>query len=327
MTDELLLKYISGQATEKEIRDVHEWASNSEEYMQELSRMKNIWILAGLDNELDPVKKEQEIRRILTKVRALNQKARKSTLRLKWLKYAAVIFVVIGLSGSSGYFLSQSQIENLVGYTEIIVPRGERSGVVLPDGSTVQLNGGSNLKFEPSFRNAKRMVVLEGEAFFDVAHDQSRPFIVEAAGLQVEVLGTRFNVASYPEDRFIIAYLESGKVKIDMEGQNEVFLKPSEAVEFDKTTGEFQKITQTDQRLTDWTKGILTVKGETIEILSKRLERRFDINILFGDDEVRNHLYTGSIRDEDLITVLDALKFASSLNYKKEGKIVTLYSK
>ena len=327
MTDELLFKFILGQADKKEIQDVQEWASNSEINNRELSRIKNIWVLAGLENEIDPLKKEQEIKRILFKVRMLNEKSKKRTLRLNWLKYAATIFIVIGLSGSIGYFLSQSNFGNFTGYTEIIVPKGERSKVVLPDGSTVQLNGGSYLKFEPSFRNAKRKVILEGEAFFHVTHDISHPFVVEAGNLQVEVLGTTFNVTSYPEDHFITTYLESGKVKIDIEGQKEILLKQAEAVEYNTTTGEIQKLTLDDHRLTDWTKGILTVKGERIDELSKKLERRFNITIRFGDNEIRNHLYTGSVKDENLTTVLEALKFASSLNYKKEGKIVTLYSK
>ena len=83
----------------------------------------------------------------------------------------------------------------------------------------------------------------------------------------------------------------------------------------------------TDQRLSDWTKGLLTINAETLGELAKKLERRFNIRIIFDDDEVKNHIYTGSIRDEDLATVLIAIEFASSVKYERSGDTVTLFSK
>lgn len=327
MTDEILFKYISDQANGGEKRKVQEWAAISEERKKELSRMKNSWVLASLHNEGDPRIKELEIQLILDKISALNKKTGSKILRIKWLKYAAILFFVIGLSGLTGYFISNARFLNS-GFTEIIVPKGERSKVFLPDGSTVQLNGGSQLKFEPSFQSGKRKVFLDGEAFFEVTRDKSHPFIVETNNnFQVEVLGTRFNVSSYAEDKTITTYLESGKVKINMKGKEAIYLKPSEVFKYEKNSGDAIKQTINDESYSDWTKGILNIKGETIEELAKKLERRFDIEIIFGDDEVMNHTYSGSIKDEDLNNVLSALEFLSSLNFNRNGKVVTLFSK
>jgi ferric-dicitrate binding protein FerR (iron transport regulator) len=169
---------------------------------------------------------------------------------------------------------------------------------------------------------------LEGEAFFDVTHNKSKPFVVETKNnLQVEVLGTTFNVSSYADDNAITTYLKSGKVKINIEGEEAIFLKPSEVLKFEKANGIAVKQAIDDERYFDWTKGILNINGETIEEFAKKLERRFDIEIIFGDNEVPNHNYSGSIKDEDLNTVLAALEYLSSLNYKKEGRVVTLFSK
>jgi len=325
MTDETLIKYITGQADAEEVKQARAWASASEERQRELSRIKNVWILAGLGNEVDKLIREPEIRRILDKIRMINREDYKKTLRVKLLKYAAILLLVVGISGSTGYFISRSTIPSSE-YAGIIVPKGERSKVVLPDGSTVQLNGGSQLKFSPAFRSGTRTVLLEGEAFFEIASDKFHPFLVNTGNLQIEVLGTSFNVSSYPDDEAITTFLEEGQVKVHIDGREDLFLKPSEALRFEKSTGKVFSQAVSDRRFSDWTKGILNIKGETIEELARKLERRFDIQILFGDDEVREHTYSGSIKDENLDTVLEALRFASSLKYEKHEKTVTIYS-
>lgn len=325
MNEELLFRYLTDQAGEQEKKEVRDWLTAFPKGEQELARIKNSWVLSGIGNETDPYKKEQAIRQIMAKIGAINKKPAQKAAYTKWLKYAAILVFSIGL-GSLGYFISARKYTN-IGYTEIIVPKGERSKVVLPDGSTVQLNSGSQLKFKSSFQTKKREVFLEGEAFFDVTHDKSRPFMVEAGALQVEVLGTSFNVSSYPDDRSATTYLESGKVKVRINGKKDILLAPSESIEFEKTSGKITKQAVNDHRFSDWTKGILNIKGETIEELAKKLERRFNVEIRFGDSEIRNRTYSGSINDEDLNTVLEALAFASSLRYKKEEKAVILFAK
>ncbi len=329
MKDNLLISYIIGQASEKEIAAVRKWASESEERRAELSRIKNIWIIAGLNNELDPAHKEKAIQQILTKLKMLkNSPAKKrKSIQLQWIKYVAAIVLIFCLSGTIGYFGFKTGVNiNQTGYTEIIVPNGERSNVVLPDGSKVQLNSGSSLKFEPSFSSGKRSVVLNGEAFFEVTHDKSNPFFVETSQLKVKVLGTKFNVCSYNDDPYITTFLESGKVEINIDGGQDIILNPSEAIKFEKKTNKASMLVIQDTRYTDWTKGLLTIKGETIAEMSIKLERRFGIQILFGDNEVKKRTYSGSIKDEDLITVLEAIKFTSSLTYKKSGNKVLFYT-
>jgi transmembrane sensor len=325
MTDELLFKYTIGRANPEEILNVQEWIACSEERKGELARIKNMWVLAGLGNEIDPGIKGQEVERIWTIIRQLNQKERKSTFRFRFIRYAAAILFLIGFSGTIGYYISNLSTKSISGYTEVIVRKGERSRVVLPDGSTVQLNSDSRLKFV-SFNSGKRNVMLEGEGFFNITHDRLRPFIVVTHGIEIEVLGTSFNVSSYPDDSFVTTYLVSGKVKIT-DNNDDIFLNPNEAYSYNKVTRESVKMKMTDQRYSNWTKGVLTIDGETIGELAKKLERRFNVQIIFGDHEVKQHTYTGSIRDEDLNIVLQAIEFASSIKYELRGDTVTLFSK
>lgn len=325
MTDELLYNYISGQTNAEESRIVQHWAQESEKRKQELARLKNVWVLAGLETEIDPGIKNSEIERIWNIIRELNQKKQKQTLRIRIARYAAAILLLVGLSGTLGYYISNRLSISHTELTEIIVPKGQRSSIVLPDGSKVQLNSDSRLKFV-SFQTGKRKVILDGEGFFQVTHDQSRPFVVEAHGIEVEVLGTTFNVSSYPNDSVVTTYLVNGKVKISNQ-KDKVILSPSEAYQYNRTTHESSKMKVPDERFSNWTKGVLAIEGETIAELSKKLERRYNVQILFADEEVKQHIYTGSIRDENLTVVLEALEFASSIKFKQKGDSITLYSK
>lgn len=327
MTDEILFKYISDQASPEETSLVQKWAQSSEDRKKELARLKNVWVLAGLENEIDFRKRDQEIERIWNIVRQLTNNEKIKIIRLRLVKYAAGILLLMGLSATIGYFISNLSPGPATLYTEIIVPKGERSTVVLPDGSTVQLNSDSHLKFLSSFDLEKRGVILSGEGFFKVTPDKSRPFVVETSSVQIEVLGTSFNVSSYPNDSSVTTFLETGRVKIVNAQLNDIFLSPNEAYSYNTFTHESVKLSMQDQRFSDWTKGMLTIDGETISELAKKLERRFNVQIIFADEEVKQHIYTGSIKDKDLNTVLEALTYASSINYERKNDIIKLYSK
>lgn len=327
MTDEILYKYISDQASADETLEVREWTKSSYERKNELARLKNAWILSGLDHVVDPKLKNQEIERIWNIIRQITIKEQKKTIRVRFIRYAAAILLLISLSGTIGYFVSNLSSLSNSEITEIIVPKGQRSTVVLPDGSTVQLNSDSRLSFSSFSKTGKRKVNLLGEGFFNVAHDKAHPFVVEVTDLQIEVLGTSFNVSSYPGDKLITTYLQSGKVKIGDRNKNSVFLNPNEAYSYNTVTHKSVKLKMNDQRLSNWTKGLLTIDGEQIGELAKKLERRFNVQIEFGDEDVKQHLYTGTIKDQDLKTILDALEFASSIKYEQKGTQVTFSSK
>jgi ferric-dicitrate binding protein FerR (iron transport regulator) len=325
MTDELLFKYVSGQAVPIEILAVQEWMDGSEKRKNELARLRNIWILAGLENEIDPISRDRETERIWNIIRSLNAKEQRRNFFIRLSKYAAIFLFFMCISGVVGYYISDSskRLEN--SFSEIIVPKGQRSTVVLPDGSKVQLNSDTHLKFV-KFDTHQRIVRLEGEGYFDVTHDPSRPFTVETTTIQVEVLGTSFNVTSYEDDPCMTTYLSSGKVKITDQAGN-VILNPSEAYTYNKVTHESTKRKIPDQRYSSWTKGIMVIEKETIGALAKRIERRFNVKVIFGDNDVQNHVYTGTIGDQDLNTILKALEFASSIKYKRNGDTVSLFSK
>ncbi len=325
MTNELLFKYVSGQSVPIEILAVQEWMDESENRKNELARLRNVWILAGLENEIDPICRDRETERIWNIIRSLNEKEQKRNLFIRLSKYAAIFLFFMCISGVVGYYISESSKVSENSFSEIIVPKGQRSAVVLPDGSKVQLNSDTHLKFV-KFDAHHRIVRLEGEGYFDVTHDLSRPFTVETTTSQIEVLGTSFNVTSYQDDSSMTTYLSSGKVKISDQSGN-IILNPSEAYTYNSVTHESTKRKISDQRYSSWTKGIMVIEKETIGALAKRIERRFNVKVVFGDNEVQSHVYTGTIGDQDLNNILNALEFASSIKYKRNGDTISLFSK
>jgi len=328
MTEELLVKYISGQTNQEETTEVLIWAKTSEEREKEIARIKNIWTIAGLDQEIDPFVKRKAVDRIMEIIREENIRDQRKKRFLRITSYAAGVLLIIGLSTSLGYFISQNATNSTLKYTEIYVPKGERSTVQLPDGSKVQLNSDSHLRFESTLtQSGKRKVTLSGEGFFDIKPDSLHPFIVQTPSYDVEVLGTSFDVCCYPNDSLITTFLQRGKVKISKNNSGPVYLTPSELYCYNTATMQSSKKKIGDLRYTDWTKGRFTIAGETIGELAKKLERKFNITIVFGDAEAKNHEYSGSIKDEDLNTMLEALTYASTIKFEHKGDTIILYSK
>lgn len=328
MTEELLVKYISGQANQDETEAVLGWAKVSEEREQEIIRLKNIWIITGLDQDVNSFMMRSEVDRIMQIIFKENLAKQRKKHLIKILAYAAGFLIIVGLSTYSGFYLSQKVTNTNHAYTEIYVPKGERTSVLLPDGSKVQLNSDSRLRFESTLSTlGKRKVSLSGEAYFEVKPDSVHPFIVETPSYNIEVLGTSFDVSCYPNDSLITTFLQQGKVKISKHNSKPVYLIPSELYCYNTSTSESSKKKVEDFRYADWTKGRFTIAGETIGDLAKKLERRFNIKVVFGDAEAKNHIYSGSIKDEDLNTMLEALTYASTIKYEHKGDTIVLYSK
>ncbi len=327
MNEDILYKYVTGQADELERREVEDLSIKSEEFRKELNRLQNIWILSGVGNKIDDEFIQAEIEKILSKILVNKSHKRTRKLNFSLWQYAAAIVVSILVSGTIGYFISDRFSDGATAQTtKVVVARGEKSTVILPDGSEVKINSGSTLTFPSSFNDSKRVVSFSGEAFFTVKKDKHRPFIVESGKLKVEVLGTRFNFSNYCDECLSATYLQSGRVKLVLDGQDDIYMLPSELVKV-YNQGHYEKMKVKDDYYTDWTRGIFTVHGETIESLAKRLERSFDVQVYFADDDVRKHTYTGSMKDDNLENILDAIQYASSLRYKwneKERK-VTFY--
>ncbi len=183
----------------------------------------------------------------------------------------------------------ESVVQNPVisGICQLVMPYGSSSKIVLTDGSTVWLNAGSRLLYPSNFTGKTREVVLFGEAYFKVASNIEKPFIVKTSELEIKALGTEFNVSAYPEDKIIQTVLKSGSVsiKITVSGKNEqeILLFPNQLASFNKETKQSVISNVNTDFYTLWTNGLLCFENQDLNRVIKSLERFYNIKIQFEE--------------------------------------------
>jgi ferric-dicitrate binding protein FerR (iron transport regulator) len=212
-------------------------------------------------------------------------------------------------------------------YNTISIPNGKQFFLNLSDGTRVWLNSGSSLKYPVKFMGKARSVELIGEAFFEVAHDKSHPFIVEASGLYMQVLGTRFNVNSYPLDSYIKTTLVEGLVKIypDIRDIDRSFLlKPNQQAVFRKVDQNIEVRTVDPYSFHAWKEGKFIFISEKFCDLRQRLERRYGIQIKSFVEELEDELFSGDFSEAEIEDVLMAFQKIHSFEWKRQDDIIII---
>ncbi|WP_303316525.1 FecR domain-containing protein [Flavivirga abyssicola] len=212
-------------------------------------------------------------------------------------------------------------------YNTLCVPHGKTFQVALSDGTKVDLNAGTTLKYPVNFlKDQPRQVYLEGEAYFDVTHDANHKFIVNADNLNIEVLGTEFNISSYAEDATIETTLEEGSVKVyDISSEHEaVFLTPNEQSSFNKKLKTISKKTVNTKYYTSWRQGALLFKSESFTQIVKKLERSYNVIIIGYDETLGQEKFTATFRDKTIEQIILYFSEAYGFNYKITKNKITI---
>ena len=282
-------------------------------------------IVRSLQVDEDEVSKER--------IDIIWKRVQKSRNSMRWLyslnkvsRYAAV-FVLAFLFGIGVYkFFGKSDSGYSAVYNEISVPYGERSQLTLYDGTKVWLNSGTTLKFPLVFDSDKRKIFVSGEAFFDVAKDRGRPFWVNAGELNIEVLGTRFNVCAYPDDSNAYATLEEGKIIASTSAGEQVRIKPGEQAVFsvdDKSI----TLREVDTELyTSWKENRLKFENATFSDVIKKMERWYDVKITVDNTGNFTKRYNMTIKTESLREMLHLLSFTTPMKYEIEEDRVFIHN-
>lgn len=210
---------------------------------------------------------------------------------------------------------------NEVLYNTLIVPRGKKSQVKLPDGTQVWLNAESRLKFPVSFSGITREVTVDGEAYFDVEKNENKPFIVHSGRLQVEVLGTSFNIKAY--DRTVYTTLEKGKVRVK-DPNTSIVLVPGEQARVNTETGASRKAPVFTRLFTGWKDGELYLEDQSLADIAVMLSRSYDYEFEFEDSSLKDIRFTVDIAAPDnLQAVLDHISSTTEgLRFTVSGRVV-----
>ena len=206
---------------------------------------------------------------------------------------------------------------------ELIIPKGGEYQVVLADGTKVWLNSASRLIYPQSFMGKERRVVLSGEAFFDVAHDAERPFIVETSRMNVKVLGTRFNVNDYDDNEEVSTTLVNGSVEIISGDQQAFRLVPGEQA-YGKEN-ELEKREVNVRLYTSWIDGKFLFNNTELEEIAKQISRWYDVEIFFSSESVKKVRFTGAIVKfkplEDLVRMIES---TSQVRFSVKGRTIVI---
>ena len=205
-------------------------------------------------------------------------------------------------------------------WVEIKAPAWTRAQFLLPDGTTGWLNSNSSIKYNGNF-NTDRQVTLNGEAFFDVFKDKKRPFVVNTNEVNVTVLGTRFNIASYENENNVEVVLEEGKLVINnKEMKSSCTMNPNDLVVYNKTQKDFSTEVVQPNKYLSWTEGKLIFRNDPLDVIARRLERWYNIDVEVNGGVDKDLRLRATFIDESLEEVLDLLKRSLPIVYRIEDR-------
>ena len=356
----LIAKKLTGEATLEELRELEDLLRNNPGLHYPMQAISDLW------NPINPPDQqiaEEAFNRHLDRMQdlkidyypATSIPHPKKSYRRALLAASALLVICI-----TGLYLSRhkapvtatpttAMTPGLAG-NEIFTSNGSRTHLTLPDGTVVWLNAGSRISYEKNFGVTLRSVTLNGEAFFDVAPNASKPFVIHTAHIDIRVLGTSFNVRSYPSDKTTEATLIRGSIEVSIRNRSSdrIVLKPNEKlIVNNEDSALLAKETashhhgKTDQSLvvigkptyeehsgamveTSWVDNKLVFQDEEFSDLARRMERWYGVTIRFdnaGKEELR---FTGTFEKETIQQALDALKLTGNFNYNIDGTQITI---
>lgn len=237
--------------------------------------------------------------------------------------------VRVGSSGKISYVPgdSGSILKQEIVYNTIVVPRGGEYKLELADGTLVWLNSDSELRYPVKFAGSQRDVWLKGEGYFEVSKNPEKPFRVVVDDMIVKVLGTSFNINAYKDRGNILTTLVSGKVDIqDMSGKSLVVMSPNQQVDFRHGKISVQEVDVT--RFVSWIDGKFYFNDMTLENIMSQLQRWYDIEVFFVDEELKSYPFTGVIRrDFTAGQIFEIIEKTTRVKFNVRGKCVTVNHK
>jgi len=243
-------------------------------------------------------------------------------------RIAAVLVIALGLGLVIKMTLGDQKYEVLTTVAKTIKknPVGQKSIIYMSDGTKVVLNAESSMEFYEDFGNVTREVTLTGEAFFEVAKDANKPFVIKTGNVTTTVLGTSFNVNAYPEMNGVQVAVMTGKVAVENTSVvgNSISLKPTEMVTYNSETGVMTPSSFSPEEIISWKDGIIYFKNADEKSVFAKLEKWYGVKIETENKSPRSWDITAEYDNLSLGNVLKSLSYAANFEYTIEKKKVIL---
>lgn len=360
----LIAKKLAGEATPAELNELQDLLRRNSELHYPVQTIADLW------EHTSPINKKQAedaFNRHLDRISSLNidytptltvvadEPPQRPTLRRKALFLAPALLVLIAIvilinrpKQHSAPVLADHHPASIP--REITTNTGSRTSLTLPDSTKVWLNAGSRIQYEKNFGVTSREVSLTGEAFFDVAPDATRPFVIHARNIEVRVLGTSFNLKSYPSDKTTEATLIRGSIEVSIRNRpsDKIILKPNEKLVVNNDDSLLIKKIPRHRAIaaesmvviskptyeqhsgaiieTSWVDNKLIFQDEEFSELARQMERWYGVSIRFDNPREEELRFTGNFEKETIRQALDALKLTAKFDYSIDGKEVTIHN-
>jgi len=305
--------------TDSDNEEVNKWIHRSDKNRKEYLDIQKIWQAVSIlakSEKTDSLNAWKKVDHVILKRQIKRNKIRNMGYALAGM--AASIIILFSLHIFPVFTTPNSSVLMSTNW-------GNRSEVTLPDGSVVKLNSGSTLKYHFNSLLRTREVKFSGEGFFEVSKT-GNPFVVTTPdGLQVRVLGTRFDLHAYPEDHINQTTLIEGKVELSTPTHKKLILKPGQIANFNKTSNRLDYVVGNSTHMLSWMDNKLYMDNMSLKEVCTRLERWYDVHIQIKDAELTENIhYSGVLSEETIIDVLDALCKLSPIQYRMKGKEIVI---
>jgi len=308
--ENLIARYLNGNSSREEQQQIVEWIEEIPDHKNRFLSLKDIWDVSGNN---DSHTGEQLV--LFYKNRL--EKARRS--RILWIRSSSAVAAVLFIGLIISNLIPQKVILPPENFQVFSVPLGSKSKVLLADGTEVNLNSGSELKFSNNYSESNRVVSLKGEGYFNVKSDVTHPFVVKTSDFEVKVTGTKFNVCSYEDNEYSSATLDEGKISLQMNRSSQVFvIHPGEKFDLNRSSKAYSIAESDVESEIAWINGEFKFNGIPFPDLVQRLERWYDVKLNYSGAELHQYKFTGRFKNQETIwQVLDALKLVSPIDYRK----------
>ncbi len=316
----MITRYLANQTTTEENERIADWIAESTRNEQTFEEIKQIWQATKPQPTSDvsvPLNKlKSRIAQESTKSASTSEK-----LPVKWYAVAASL-VLMAVSGFLGIHLYSHSSDKIL---TVSVSAGQKRKLFLEDGTIVYLAPQSTLRYPEHFA-VKRIIQLQGQAYFEVSKNKHRPFIVHTAKLDLQVLGTHFNVNSYPNQPSTTVSLLEGKVKVSVpdDGVDEYILSPGQELALNHASHQIYRYALDSAAVAGWMSNTLIFKNEKLAVAAKKIEQMYGVKVVFADQATAETNIYAKFKNEPLKSVLATIAVSGNISYHTEGNKIYL---
>lgn len=333
--DDMIIQLLGGGIYDEDRQKLQQWIDASPENRSYFNKRQELWFSATTHEELSKYNAQTAFNIFWNRVRDYKERteeteenrSRHNTWIYTIMRAAAMLLMIAGIS----YFAFRHGLtEANRQFADIVVtaPEGSRTQLTLPDGTAVILNGGSKMTYSQGFGISERKVKLDGEASFTVKHNDSLPFSIYTNDLNIQDLGTSFDVSDYADDDYACLRLKEGSVEVESNRSHETYtLKPNQQVTVDKQNGKMTLSNNMTRAHVDWTTGQLILNGDGLAHIARLLERAYGMKVTVSERAIASnyHFYgeffIGRLNMRD---ILDALSATGKFSYTIRNKTIII---